>query len=347
MSSRASTPVDSDDELNKAMTQETPTTVRTSGEKRAHTTMTRDHDGSGDEDGLGNSLPLTLALSNQNAVAAVRHYSKRLRLHADQGVELETTLKDPAPVREAKLMGNIFALRNELKQIVSSQPTFMVSSELKTNIAKYAPAILLSEKLSSYKGDGPKTLLLEVIKRLRFDIPVGLERNPSDWGKVIHQAEYSLTQRRSKTKKAIRASLKPTKDADTNAISYAPSSEHQNIFDLATAVVKGTSCSVNIILCSRVALMRKVYLKHPNDNFWDELDKALQGIRTKAAGDSKQIVRAFRHVLDKDQGTHGKKTYKDTDIEDGVDEFQKTVDDIIDIGVVDAATSAQDQPDQV
>jgi hypothetical protein len=43
----------------------------------------------------------------------------------------------------------------------------------------------------------------EVIKRLRFDIPVGLESIPADWGKVVSYAEYSLTQRRSKIKKAV------------------------------------------------------------------------------------------------------------------------------------------------
>jgi hypothetical protein len=43
----------------------------------------------------------------------------------------------------------------------------------------------------------------EVIKRLRFDIPVGLESIPADWGKVVSFAEYSLTQRRSKIKKVV------------------------------------------------------------------------------------------------------------------------------------------------
>ncbi|KAJ7889072.1 hypothetical protein B0H14DRAFT_3429738 [Mycena olivaceomarginata] len=92
---------------------------------------------------------------------------------------------------------------------------------------------------------------------------------------------------------------------------YAPSSQHQNIFELSTAIVKGTQCSVNVTLC---ALMRVVYLKYPG----------------KAAGDAKKIVRAFRHTLDKDQEKHGKK-----------------FDDLLDIDAIDAATSAQDEPDDV
>jgi hypothetical protein len=113
----------------------------------------------------------------------------------------------------------------------------------------------------------------EVIKRLRFGIPDGLENIPADWGKVVSFTEYSLTQRRSKMKKVVSlhsiltvllseidrtqicASLKPQEDKITKTITFAEDSEHHNIFELATAMVKGTKCTVNIILCSRIALM--------------------------------------------------------------------------------------------
>jgi hypothetical protein len=104
----------------------------------------------------------------------------------------------------------------------------------------------------------------------------------------------------------IRASFKPTTDKDTKVTTYAPDSEHQNIFQLTSAVVKGSQCSVTITLCSRVALMvcqysikpyvsnlsqRKVFLKHPGSNFWDKLDFKLEEIRNKAGVDSKKLVR--------------------------------------------------------
>jgi hypothetical protein len=53
----------------------------------------------------------------------------------------------------------------------------------------------------------------------------------------------------------IRSSLKPQKDEAKKTITYANDSEHHNIFELTTAIVKGTQCTVNITLCSRVALM--------------------------------------------------------------------------------------------
>jgi hypothetical protein len=52
----------------------------------------------------------------------------------------------------------------------------------------------------------------------------------------------------------IRSSLKPQKD-EAKTITYANDSEHHNIFELTTAIVKGTQCTVNIMLCLCVALM--------------------------------------------------------------------------------------------
>ncbi|KAJ7918071.1 hypothetical protein B0H13DRAFT_2321721 [Mycena leptocephala] len=72
------------------------------------------------------------------------------------------------------------------------------------------------------------------------------------------------------------------------------------------------------------------------------VDLKLEKIREDANGDAKKIVRAFRHILEKDQKEHGVKNDKDKDLEDTVDAFQKNVDDLLDIDVVNASTSAED-----
>ncbi|KAF8172199.1 hypothetical protein K438DRAFT_2056758, partial [Mycena galopus ATCC 62051] len=180
---------------------------------------------------------------------------------------------------------------NQLEQIVESKPGFELSSDLKTNIQKYAPAILLSDKISTYKGEGPTTSLLKVIKHLWFGIPIALESIPADWGKFVSYAEYSLTQRHSKIRRAIRSSLKPHEDKIAKKVTYATDTEHHNIFQLTAVIVKGTQCVVNVTLCARVALMRKVYLKNPGSNFWDKLDSKLENIRNDADGDAKKLVR--------------------------------------------------------
>jgi hypothetical protein len=79
-------------------------------------------------------------------------------------------LQEPASLREAKLLTNIFAFGNQLEHIVESKPGFELSSDLEVSFStapsirfmnwKYAPAILLSDKISTYKGESPTTCLL-------------------------------------------------------------------------------------------------------------------------------------------------------------------------------------------
>ncbi|KAJ7246182.1 hypothetical protein C8J57DRAFT_1360831 [Mycena rebaudengoi] len=340
MSSRASTPPmnDDDDDLRgmlDAMAQSSPIAPdRDSAPKCTHGTMVGDDDGETSDNNQGSGTAPPLALANQNIVAAARNYGQRKRLRGEQLTELDVFLNDPALLRDAKLLANVFAVGNQVNQIVSSQPAFEVSSDLETNIAKYAPAVLLSSKINLYKGDGPTDILLAILKKYRFDIPPGLEHNQADWAKVISAVQDALTQKRSKIKKAINCSLKLHK-GDTL---YAPDSQHQNIYELTQALVKGAQCSVNVVLCARVALMRSVYLKHPGPKFWDKIDERLDKIRKEAKCDAKKITKAFRHILTVDQNTHGTTDYVLD--EKAVDEFQQTVDDVIDVGVVDAATTA-------
>ncbi|KAF8136028.1 hypothetical protein K438DRAFT_1996993 [Mycena galopus ATCC 62051] len=331
---RATTPPDDDDfrALMEAMVQESPTAPTVTVSTRSHETMTGD-DSDGEE---GAGVALTVVSANLNIVAATKLYANKKRLRADQVTELEQFANDPSSLREIKLLANLFAFGNELGKLVASQPSYEVSADLNTNVAKYAIAILLSNNITTYKGDAATDALMIVVKKLRFDLPPGLENIPTDWAKVVGAGQYALTQRRSKIKKVVRASLKPDEDGV-----YAPNTEHQNIYDLAQAVIKDTQCKVSVELCARIALMRNVYLKHPGNNFWDKLDNRLSKIRNAAKGDKKKIVRAFRQALTDDQNKHGTKTYVLD--ENVVDTFQREVDDLLAIGFADAATSVQAQ----
>ncbi|KAJ7502256.1 hypothetical protein B0H11DRAFT_2365582 [Mycena galericulata] len=343
MSSRASTPPrdEDDDDLHdmlNAMTQSSPVVPDAGGaSKRNHAAMVGDDETTSDnEQRAGNAPPF--ALANRNIVSAARHYGERKRLEGEQLTELDIFLGDPPSLREAKLLANIFAVGNQVKKLVTTRPAYEVSSDLVTNIHKYAPAVLLSSKINVYKGDGTTNVLLAILKNNRFDIPPGLENVPADWAKVTAVVQDALTQKRAKIKKAIRSSLKPKKDGG-----YAPDAEHLNIYELTVIVVKGTQCTVNVVLCSRVALMRSVYLKHPGNKFWDKLDERLARIRQEADGDANKIIKAFRHVLTKDQEKHGVKNYELD--EKTVDEFQLKVDELIDVEAADAASSAQADAD--
>ncbi|KAJ7849128.1 hypothetical protein B0H14DRAFT_3452710 [Mycena olivaceomarginata] len=252
-------------------------------------------------------------------VATVQRYADKKHLRVEQAAEAGLFFKDPTSVQNTKLFINMLALGNQLKKFDDSKPSFEVSADLLMNIRKYAPAVLLSSKINVYKGNTATNILMSILKnyRFEFDIPSGIENIPANWAKLVAEAQEALTQRRSTIKKTIDASLKVNK----NDKSFAPDADHQNIFQLTTAIVKKTQCSVNIVLCARVALMRKVYLKHPGTNFWDKLDLRLAKIRKDADGDLKKITKVFRHILDEDQKKHRK---NDTVFDEtAVDEFQQ------------------------
>ncbi|KAJ7712527.1 hypothetical protein B0H14DRAFT_2645204 [Mycena olivaceomarginata] len=331
-SSRATTAFDDDDNddflsMQDAMAQSSPIAPTA---KRTHRAMERANSGdeASDNERRTASAPSSSPV-NQNLVATVQCYADKKHLRVEQADEAGLFLKDPTSVQNTKLFINMLALGNQLKKFDESKPSFEVSADLLMNIRKYAPAVLLSSKINVYKGNTATNILMSILKNYRFDfdIPSGIENIPADWAKLVAEAQEALTQRRSTIKKTV----------NKNDKSFAPDADHQNIFQLTTAIVKKTQCSVNIVLCARVALMRKVYLKHPGTNFWDKLDLRLAKIRKDADGDSKKITKAFCHILDEDQKKHGK---NDTVFDEtAVDEFQQGVDDLIDIGVINAATS--------
>ncbi|KAJ7689563.1 hypothetical protein B0H17DRAFT_1202204 [Mycena rosella] len=144
-----------------------------------------------------------------------------------------------------------------------------------------------------------------------------------------------------------KAAYQVSPDLNKNILNYAPAIllsskimvyKGQATTDVLLAILKktdkGTKCSVNVVLCARVALMRSVYLKHPGTNFWDKVDDRLAKIRKQAKGDASKIVKAFRQLLKADRKTHGVDDYELD--EEAVDDFQQQVDDVIDM---DAATS--------
>ncbi|KAJ6629916.1 hypothetical protein B0H10DRAFT_1775444, partial [Mycena sp. CBHHK59/15] len=237
--------------------------------------------------------------------------------------------------REVKLLVHLMVVENQIEKIITATAPYQVTADIDKNIQNYAAAVLLSSKIRTYKGSTPTNILLEILKKHRFDLPAGIEHNPADFSKVIVAVQDALTQKRSKFKKLIIYSLKPH---DTRSVENAAAADQLNIFQLAQAFVDGTRCSVNVPLCARVAMMRKVYLKEPGQKFWDKVDTNLAAIRKQANGDSKKIAKAFRHILAADQDRHGSKDYELND--EYVDGFQQEVDDVIDANLVDAATTS-------
>ena len=135
---------------------------------------------------------------------------------------------------------------------------------------------MLSVNISAYKGGVPRNHVLvcisflfmmmwhshsnlpqDILKRYRFDLPVGIEHDYANWEKISTYVSFALTQNRSKVKKAVR---------DQHCLLIylthhiyiqikASIKSNTNIFALAQSIVNSTPCRPTIQLCARVALM--------------------------------------------------------------------------------------------
>ncbi|KAJ7796556.1 hypothetical protein B0H14DRAFT_3494671 [Mycena olivaceomarginata] len=336
MSSTPAPSTPASDPLNdvfSAMDQETPvTSTPTPAQKRTR------NDLSDNEDDIASGPP-ALLLTTQNSTQLVQRYAEKKRLRVDQIAEVNSFLKDIPAVRDAKILVNILQVGNQVNAIVVATPEYQVSASLEKTLHNFTAAILLSSRISAYKGAVPTNTLLNILRKNRFNLPPGIENKPADYAKVVASVQDAFTQLHSKFKKALSASLKVNKQDKE----HAPGPKHQNIFKLTGIFVENTRCSVTIELCARVALMRQVYLVRPGVKFWDRLDLTLAEIRTKAGGNAKKITKAFAHILTKDQDLHGIKTNDPEIPQSNVDGFQQEVDDLIDAGLNDVATSAAAQ----
>ncbi|KAJ7868526.1 hypothetical protein B0H14DRAFT_3441149 [Mycena olivaceomarginata] len=293
-SSAPTTPRRGVDAMLDAMDDPTPVAP---SRKRPHAAIDPASDNEDDDDPLPANI---FAANSRNVVQMLQRLGESKRLRPDQITDGINAVNDPPAVQGAKMILGLHALFNRLEAFEVGKAPFTVSDDTETNIAHYAAAILLSTKLSAYKGSVAKNILLDLLKINRFDLPSNIERNPADYAKLVAVVREALTQMRSKIKKGLAASFKVNKEP-------APSArEHQNIFELTTHLVHGTKCAVTPELCARVALMRQVYIEDSGPRFWDSLDADLRKIRNRAGGNPRKLNKAFENVLSTDRATHGR-----------------------------------------
>ncbi|KAJ7703816.1 hypothetical protein B0H14DRAFT_3903697 [Mycena olivaceomarginata] len=297
------------DAMLDAMDELTPVAPR----KRPHADIDPSSDNEDDE-----PLPANLfSLNSRNVTQMLQRLGESKRLRADQIADSINSVNDPPAVQGAKVILGLYALHNRLDAFEMGKPPFAVSDDTETNIYFYAAAILLSTKLSAYKGS-------DISRSISFDLPPNIERNPADYAKLVTVVQDALTQLRLEDqKKRFKVNKAP-----------APSArEHQNIFDLTTHLVQGTKCAVTPELCARVALMRQVYIEDPTTKFWDSLDADLRKIRNRAGGSARKLNKAFENVLSTDRATHGVDNYSIPT--QAVDDLQREVDDTISAAAAD------------
>ncbi|KAJ7195189.1 hypothetical protein GGX14DRAFT_575723 [Mycena pura] len=329
-----STPQRGTDDLLAAMDEDTPTVPIARARKRART----QGGSSSDED--DDILPTTNVVPGRNDIDEVRRIGAALGLRGEQ----VTQALSPS-LLGAVLILQMHALEKRLvAAAAAAKPDWKPKDDknLMTNINAYAIAILLSPRLSAYKGDVAKDILMDILEKNPEYIPVGTFKSHAERLKLLAVVGAALTQMRSNIKKAIEASLGvDKKDHKKNPL---PPAEHNNIFELCQVLVKGTQCSVTIELCARVALMRANYDK--TEKMWNKLDAELDRLRKAANGDVRKLNRAFRRALDNDRNGHGNPADYTLPAESvHVGEVQAVVDSTIDGVAMDKASSLPGEAD--
>ncbi|KAG9226616.1 hypothetical protein CCMSSC00406_0006159 [Pleurotus cornucopiae] len=277
---------------------------------------------------------------NRNTTFIARQIAHQYRLHIAQVPELERFSLDPTNIMLLKVFAKLTSLENKMASMEAAAPDYSVSASLKVNIDKYAAGVLLSSKVIAYKGDPPTEQLLSILRKLRFDMPMEIERNPADWGKVITACQDSLTQLRSKLKKLIANSVKlPNTDV------FLPDSECQDIYMLTKTLVANTSCKISAPLCARVALM--VYIAKPGSDFWDKVDGKLRSIRRQAEYIEDRFQNVLKGTLSADKKKYGDVAGVAREHEPAVmvNLFQQTVDEIIELDSLTPAHTASHSPE--
>ncbi|TFK17649.1 hypothetical protein FA15DRAFT_604644 [Coprinopsis marcescibilis] len=232
-----------------------------------------------------------LTVSHTNATLQACRVASRLNLSPYASKELEDFVGERQINREMLLMAKLLAIQAKVTLVIAPPGIYELRKPLLDNITSYVLAVLLSPKLSTYKGAIPGESVMSVLKRLNVNVLANLNTDRHVYNAIKTAVSSELTQCRSKIKKAIAASRK----------------SDQAIWSLANSLTDNTQCSVTVALCACLALLRKIHAEPTNEGnkFWDHVNKRLELMRTMSKGDSDTLQCAFARILDKDRKAYG------------------------------------------
>ncbi|KAG5635895.1 hypothetical protein H0H81_009736 [Sphagnurus paluster] len=212
------------------------------------------------------------AASLRNELVYARQKATQLKLHPYQRDAVDEFVKSASVTKQILLFIQLCAVENMVVGIKTAAPPFVSSPQLLENIKSFVVAVLLSPRLSAYKKDSvPVGYVMSILTgRPRSYVPENLLSDSFALKIVKRDVQEELTQTRARIKKAIK-----------DSVDMSPS-KSQSIFDLASNIVANSKCSVNVPLCTRIALLRKVYVESPGTQYWDKVDTRLLLVRTTA-----------------------------------------------------------------
>ncbi|KAF9526610.1 hypothetical protein CPB83DRAFT_895953 [Crepidotus variabilis] len=97
--------------------------------------------------------------SLRSELVRARRACERNKLSPYQVEQIESFTKTSPLARDVDVRVELSAIRNLLAAIVAAIPPFAVKGPLAENLRSYSMAVLLSSKLSAYKGNVPRDLV--------------------------------------------------------------------------------------------------------------------------------------------------------------------------------------------
>ncbi|KAF9780465.1 hypothetical protein BJ322DRAFT_1112466 [Thelephora terrestris] len=275
-----------------------PTAAR---EKRGFPDDNEGNSAAGDEDnepgageneaGLENYTPSEKQLFVQNL-------AKRLKLNSAQAADIDRFSKETLNTKLVVLYGETMSLSAKVNKLAESvgPANFVLTKAITDNIKHIVRHTFLDPAVKDYKAeDTIKLLVVDKIRQSLDGIPKDLERtNPQAWHQVESRVGYEVTQLRGSIKKVLKedSALEPAKQ--------------MKLFALTKAIMTRTSESdihkFGVETFMRVALFRKVYPKHPGENFWDTVDDWLAEM---FSGGKAAYEKAMAGLVALDRKTYG------------------------------------------
>ncbi|KAF9043187.1 hypothetical protein BJ165DRAFT_1348818, partial [Panaeolus papilionaceus] len=186
--------------------------------------------------------------------------------------------------REVQLFTQLLATANKLSDVTAAAPPFTVSPALLINIKSYVCAVLLSPRLSAYRGTTACNHVFAIIARERAHVPTNFDTDVDTKKTILSAIQNELTQARSRIKK----------DAEADDLTRS-----QHILDLAAKVISNTE----------VTITRSRYRKYSAEKvYWNKVDAKLASMRNQAKGDNFRLQRAIQRLLKEDRDKYGDKS---------------------------------------
>ncbi|KAJ7334012.1 hypothetical protein DFH08DRAFT_965771 [Mycena albidolilacea] len=214
--------------------------------------------------------------------------------------ELATYSKMGRAEQSIAMMGHIFALKRQQNLIIPADAAWAVPKRLHSKISEHAAILIADSSIPAYRNDkiGPSKLLMDMVLA-----------NP-DWGFGLHlksekdamdtlssEVSLVLTAKRNTIKTVVISSLgsSPPEGSEqrTDALNIVELS-HLLISKLKVRV------KVDIRLCGRVAILRKLIAEKNDNTYWGAVDRQLANVRKKHPDPVKQSKWIKQHMLDPD-----------------------------------------------